>query len=352
MEKGFVLCSTLHDPRAGLLGTFKRAAEMVKESGFNRWVINVTPATDLEVIKELRALADLGVVVIETQLDREHRLAENVIADDHFRVVQKAVEIAEELGLQKIFYCDGDRVNMAAREYPEDFNEMTELLSREVNQEGTYVNLGRTREDHLGHQTPLWATETVFNKLYGEALGMPIDIGSTAHGMSLDVAKRIVKEGPKMGVEYPHPTFIIAAKEMKAKIKSFEVRNVLSSETPEQSRPAIETDFDRQFPSYGELHDAWKATQGMEELHSKTAWERRFKLEEQYLRVLAKHLGNFGLSVEKEEEIRQHISHAIEGIAVRKERVGKYLEISEGKLAERQDQARAWVEGNTGKEKT
>jgi len=228
---------------------------------------------------------------------------------------------------------------------------MTRLLDNEVDKEGTYVNVRRTREDHLGHQTPLWATETVFNRLYSEAFGLPIDIGSTGHGMSLDVAEKIVCEGPKMGVEYPHPPFILVAKEMGAKIKSFEVRNVLSSETPEQTRPDIEADFSRSFSSYSELQKAWKATSGMGELHSKAVWERRWKLEEQYLRVLADHLENFGLSKKRVEEINKHINQAIEGIAVRKERVASFLEASEGKLVERQTEARTFVEDGNGKEK-
>lgn len=346
MANGIVLCSTLHDPKAGLLGTFSDSAKVVRENGFNSWIINVTSSTDLRIKQELRGLSEFGVILIETQADREHRLAENVITDDHFRAVQKAVEVAKEKGISRIVYCDGDRINMGAREYPKDFKEMSRELDKSIESKGTYVNVRRSRKDHLDHQTPLWATETVFNRAYSEAFGMPIDIGSTMHGMSLDVATKIYEEGPKMGVEYPHPPFILVAKESGARIKSLEIPNILSSETPEQCRPDVEKDFGRTFSDYPELQKAWKATSGLTELHSKVAWDRRFKLEEQYLRVLAEHLINFGLPAEKEGEVRQVIEKALVGMELRRSRVEKFVKDSEGKLINRQEKARGLILDN------
>lgn len=352
MNKGIIFCSTLHDPKGGLKGTFRKAMEVIKESGGVNWVINVTPSTDKGVKEELQELAGEGVIMIETQLDREHRLAENFIQDDHLRVVQKAVEVAKELGLKRIFYGDGDRINMASRNYPKEFRLLMELALREIDEEGTYVNFRRTREDYLLHQSPLYATERPFNELYSEAFEITLDIGSTFHGMSQDVAERIVKEGPKLDIEYPHPVFFIVPKEGGATIKSFEVNKVLTCETPEQSRPDIEAEFKRKFPSYKELQDAWRATTGLELLYSPKEWERRFKLEGQYIKVLKDHLGNFGLSNEKEQELLKHIDHTQEVMERRKVRILEALsKTPEGTLQSRKERGRKAMLEKSGLEK-
>lgn len=351
MNKGIIFCSTLHDPKGGLKGTFRKAMEVIKESGGVNWVINVTPSTDKGVKEELQELAGEGVIMIETQLDREHRLAENFIQDDHLRVVQKAVEVAKELGLKRIFYGDGDRINMASRNYPDEFRSMTELALTAINEEGTYVNFRRTREDYLLHQSPLYATERPFNRLYSEALGIPIDIGSTFHGLSFDVAERIVQEGPKLDIEYPHPVFLIVSKEGGATIKSYEVAKVLTCETPEQSRPEIESQFGN-FSSYEQLQNAWRATTGLELLYSPKEWERRFKLEGQYIKVLKDHLGNFGLSNEKEQELLKHIDHTQEVMERRKVRILEALsKTPEGTLQSRKERGRKAMLEKSGLEK-
>lgn len=339
MENSLILCSTLHDPKGGLAGDLRQAWAVMKEGGCAGWVVNVTPVTSETVKKELASLTSEGIYLMEAQSDPAHRLTENVICDDHVRVVQEAAAVAKEQGIAKILYGDGDRMIMAAINYPDEFRSMMGLAGRVVSPEGSYVNFRRPPEDHLAHQAPLYATERVVCRLYSEALGMPIDIGSTVHGMSLNIAEEIVRRVPSMGVEYPHPAFLVAAKEAGATIQSHEVPHALTCETPWQSRQEVEAEFGRQFSSYKELQKAWKATTGLELLYSsqpKGEWERRFKLEGQHIGVLKDHLPNFGLDAEAEQKLLRGIEHAQEVMERRRSRTLEALSrIPEGTLKKR-----------------
>lgn len=148
-------------------------------------------------------------------------------------LLQKTVPIAKELGINKIQYTDGDRIITAASHYPEDLLRMEKRASELLGDTGSYVNFRRCVEDYFSHHPPLVQTEIEFNRIYSEVFGMPIDIGSTAHGLSLDVVEEILHRSPQMEtVSFPHPKWLIIAKEMGIQIKSEETHHVLTFETP------------------------------------------------------------------------------------------------------------------------
>ena len=320
--KDVLLGSTLHDPRGVFLGVIQDASRIVLDS-YRGWVINVTTTTDTRIKEALRALTPQGVIMTET--DGNHKLVEDKVENDHLYLLQQTVRIAKELGINKIQYTDGDRIITAANHYPEDLGKLAKRSSELVENAKSYVNFRRSPEDYFSHHPPLVQTEFEFNRLYSEVFGMPIDIGSTAHAMSVDVGEEILHRSSQMeAVSFPHPKWLLIAKEMGVPIKSEETKHVLTFETPDQFKKEVKERIDGAlvrdgYPPvllptdkpYEKVQHDYMATLGLDSTVSEKEWKLRFNTEGQYLSVLKKHLTIFGYNQEEEEKFRKEIDSSL-----------------------------------------
>lgn len=320
INKDVLLCSTLHDPRGVFLETLAKASEEVLKE-YKGWVINVTTTTDQRVKDALRKLSDLGIFITETDINNP--IVSDKVENDHLYLLSKTIRIAKELGVKKIQYTDGDRIITATNHYSENLKEMAGRASELLDEEKGYVNFRRSVEDYFSHHPPLVETEFEFNRLYSEAFGIPIDIGSTAHGMTLDVVEEILHRSPQMEtVSFPHPKWILIAKEMGVPIISEETRHVLTFETPDQFvkevKERIDTALlqddlptDLKIRTYEELQHDYMATLGLDSTVSPREWDLRFHNERQYLTVLSHYLSIFGYSKEREDQLRNEINESL-----------------------------------------
>src|SRR3989344_5916695 len=332
--KDVLLGSTLHDPRGVFLDSLPKTISIVLE-GYKGLVVNVTATTDQIVKDVLRALAPQGVFITET--DPENQIVPDKIENDHLHLLSRTVTIAKELGVKKIQYTDGDRIITAATHYPKDLQALARRASELLDNKRTYVNLRRSVEDYFSHHPPLVETEFEFNRLYSEAFGIPIDIGSTAHGMTLDVVEEILHRSPQMEtVSFPHPKWILIAKEMGVPIISEETRHVLTFETPDQFvkevKERIDTALlqddlptDPKIRTYEELQHDYMATLGLDSTVSPREWDLRFHNERQYLTVLSHYLSIFGYSKEREDQLRNEINESLVSMEARNTAIAEAL---------------------------
>ncbi len=306
-----LLSSTLHDPRSVFLDVIQQACEVVSQN-YKGWVINVTTTTDQGVKDLLRELAPLGIYMTETSKN----IVENKVENDHLYLLAQTARIANLLRVQRIQYTDGDRIITAAVHFPEDLREIARSADELTTDKKSYLGFIRTPEDYLSHHAALLFTELHANRLYSEAFAMPLDIGSTAHAMSVDVLQEIIRRSPQMEpVSFPHPKWLIIAKQMEAKIKSVEVKG-LPFETPDQFKREVEELTHENFGGvdYEQLQDAYMRTLGAKSNINPREWHLRFNTQEEYTRLLAHHLGSLGLEPEQEAVMNAKIEKSIESL--------------------------------------
>lgn len=321
------MASTLHDPNGSLLEPLNQAVEVVL-SNYRGWVFNITTATDPRVKELLKSLKERGIYITES--DSTDPIVSNKIENDHLNVLRKASVIAKELGINKIQYTDWDRIIVAAKYFPEDLSAMAKVAS-EIGDTNSYLNLRRSPKDYFTHHPPLVQTELEFNRLYSKVFGIPLDIGSTAHVMSLDVLEEIVKRSPEMEpVSFPHPKWLIIARRMGATIRSLETHNVLTFETPEQHR----THFNAEVTDYHLLQQAYMATLGLESYKNPNEWRLRFETERQYIGLLQNHLDIFGFNPQQKEGLQKELQVSLKHLEGRQKAIIEALEGS-GKEPER-----------------
>lgn len=330
--KDVLLSSTLHDPRGVFLDALPKASSVVLE-GYKGWVVNVTTTTDQRVKDALRTFAPQGVFMTET--DPDNPIVPDKVENDHLHCLKQTVDIAKKQGISKIQYTDGDRIITAATYYPQDLQQLAQRASQLLDT-GSYVNFRRSVEDYFSHHPPLVQTEFEFNRLYSEVFGIPIDIGSTAHGMSLNLVEEILHRSPQMEtVSFPHPKWLLIAKEMGIPIQSEKTKNVLTFETPDQFRKEVaerinEAAIRSGLPiippsSYEKVQQDFMATLGLDSTISPKEWDLRFKTEEQYLTVLKNHLSIFGYNEERERQLHEEINRSLVSMEGRHKAIGEAL---------------------------
>ncbi len=329
-----LLCSTLHDPRGVFLDTLPKASSVVRK-GYRGWVVNVTTTTDGRVKNTLKALAPLGVFLTET--DPSQPLVSDKVENDHLYLLQETASIAGRLGISKIQYTDGDRIITAATHFPEDLRKMADGASGFIGKTGSYINFRRSVEDYFSHHPPLIQTEFEFNRIYSEVFGIPIDIGSTAHGMSLDVVQEILRRSPQMEpVSFPNPKWLLIAKEMGVLIQSEETRHVLTFETPDQFKKEVKEQIEEasiryDLPiipinsPYKKLQQDYMATIGLTGTVSIQEWDLRFNTARQYLSLLKNHLSIFGYDEEKTGKLHNEINHSLLSLEGRQKAIEEAL---------------------------
>lgn len=315
-----LLSSTLHDPRGVFLDVLQNAGKVVLE-GYKGWVVNVTTTTNEQVKNTLLALATHGVYMTET--DPHHPIVSDKVENDHLYLLEQTVAIAKDLGVSKIQYTDGDRIITASTHFPEDLRKMAGKASELVGDTRSYINFRRSVEDYFSHPPPLVQTEFEFNRLYSKVFGMPIDISSTAHGMSIDVLEEILRRSPQMeAVSFPHPKWLLIAKEMGVPIRSEETQHVLTFETPDQFKKEAKERIDEALvrldlpvtpanSPYEKMQQDYMATLGLDSTVSTREWDLRFNTEGQYLSLLKNHLSIFGYDEEKMGRLHNEINRSL-----------------------------------------
>lgn len=335
MEKmrDVLLCSTLHDERGVFQDVLlKTSAKVLK--GYRGWVVNVTATTHLLVKNALRKLAPLGVFMTETYADNP--IVPDKVKNDHLYLLTQTLVIARETGTTKIQYTDGDRIIMAADHFPQDLQKMSRRTS-ELLGSGGYVNFRRSPLDYFAHHPPLVQTELEFNRLYSKVFGLPIDIGSTAHGMSVEVVQEILLRSPSMErVSFPHPKWLLIAAGMGLKVQSEEINHVLTFETPYQFEKEVASSIKEarerlalpELPissPYLKLQQNYMATIGHDSTLSEKEWELRFNTARQYLKLLRNHLGMFKFDAEYQETLRDEINRTLLSLEERQKVINKAL---------------------------
>lgn len=322
MNKEVLLISTLHDPRGVFVDCLQSASNKVLEN-YTGWVINVTNTTDQKVKDVISSFVSHEVYL--TEPEPAHPIVSDKVENDHLYLLKETVAIAKELGISKVQYTDGDRMITAASHFPEDLQEVAEKASELLGDKGSYINFRRSIEDYLSHHPPLVQTEFEFNRLYTEVFGMPIDIGSTSHGMSIDVLEEILYRSPQMeAVSFPHPKWLLIAKEMDALVQSVETINVLTFETPDQFKKEVMERINNvppryRFPDtstnpYQKLQQDYMVTLGRDSTLSSNEWSLRFNTERQYLTILKNHLSAFGFTTEREAYLRGEIDRSLNSL--------------------------------------
>lgn len=307
MPKEIILGSTPHDPRGVFAGDVQQVSHTILRH-YAGWVVNVTQTTDRTVIDALN-----GSGVYLTKADPKRLLVPDSIENDHLHLLSQTAERARNLGLRRIQYTDGDRIIVAAKYFPKDFRQMA-ILASYVADSRSYLNLRRSPTDLRRHPVPLIQTEIQFYLLYNRAFGMPIDIGSTAHVMSLDVAQEIIGVSPKMeSVSFPHPKWLIIAKKMGTEIQSVETHNVLTFETPEQFRKEIEKEIGSGH-DYSFIQQAYMRIIDPKRTFSSEEWKLRFETERQYLTLLQNHIHELGLDDQTKGDLTDEAEELLVGL--------------------------------------
>lgn len=330
--QNILLASTLHDPSGSLLEPLSKAADVVL-SNYRGWVFNITSSTDPRVKELLKSLEGRGIYI--TEPDPEKPIVDNKIENDHLNVLREAVDVAGKLGINKIQYTDGDRIVVAAVHFPEDLGHMANQADELTGDTKSYLNFRRSAEDYISHHPPLVETEFPINLLYTRVFGTILDITSTAHAMSTDLVDEILRRSPQMEpINFPHPKWLIIAKEVGAEIRSLETQNVLTFETPEQyksqvSKEIAEGKFEKISEkeegkvqkstlkasgiegNYSLLQQAYMATFGIESIKNPKEWELRFATERQYIKLLQNHLDIFGFNPQQQETLRNELQGSL-----------------------------------------
>lgn len=347
-----ILCSTLHDPDNRLLDDLTSASKVVLKN-FDQWVVRTTSSTSKDVISQLEKL---NVSVIS---DAQTIISDNIVENDHLVALYEGYNKSKLTNTHTLAYIDGDRVIVAAKYFKEEFEKMAQLINRIKFTEKYYLNLGRSPEDFFTHHAPLVQTELGFSKLYTDVFQIldksknvkAIDIGSTGHVMTLDVAHGIIEQSQNMErVTYPHPLWLIIAKKMGATIDTCTIEKVLTFETPEQYRNEISErllklgkldesqNYKDPHTQYAVLQDEYMTTLGIKGPLSATSpeeWGKRFDLEKSYLHVLKKYLGDVVSSKMKITLFEKEIDEKIKTINTQKEAIIKTLSTPEDQIRAR-----------------
>lgn len=339
-----ILCSTLHDPENRLLDDLASASKVILKN-FDTWVVRTSLLTNKEVVKELEKL---GVFVVN---NKHAIIPDNTIENDHLIALSQGYEHSKLVNANTLIYIDGDRVVMAAKYFKDEFKKMADKVNKITYKEKYYLNLARSTVDFFTHHAPLVQTELGFATLYSDVFLKPIDIGSTGHVMSLDVAQAIIEQSPMMDrISYPHPLWLIIAKKMGAVIDTCVVEKVLTFETPEQYRNEINErllklgkhdesqNYKDPRTQYAVLQDEYITTLGIKGPLSATSpeeWGRRFDLEKSYLQVLKKYLNDIVSSKTKVAFFEKEIDEKIKTITAQKEAIIKTLSTPEDQIRAR-----------------
>jgi hypothetical protein len=146
------LAATLHDPPGALADEIR--ARLPRLRAIYRTVaVAVSPGTSPAVVE---LLADAGA------------LAPTPGANLRGPLYRSALRQAAAAGAARVHYVDFDRALRWARRVPRELAAVLRVARRHP-----VLVVGRTHAAHRSHHRPLWATETVANRLMADHLGLP-----------------------------------------------------------------------------------------------------------------------------------------------------------------------------------
>lgn len=318
-----VLSSTLHDSEKRLYNVLPKAIAVIQKY-YYQWVVTVTKTTHPDVKQSLKSL---DATVIESATIQP--LSSDAVENDHLTALFHAHRIAEQKNIPYVQYTDGDRVIMATNYFENDLKNTLKNIDNLLDtdrSEQIYINLRRDAQSYLAHHIPLVETEFEFNSLYSLAFGIPLDIGSTGHLMSHAVAAEILRKSPKLEIiSFPHPKWLIIAKQMKASINSLSTKNIFTFETPLQFKKEVEDEMEKKgatslsklsedINSYEFLQKAYAATlaiDGPMGVNSQIEWKRRIDLAQHYVTILSHHLASCIADPTKEAAVQTEIEKSL-----------------------------------------
>jgi len=161
------LAATLHDPEGALAGETRRWLPALRRR-YRALAVTTSPATAASM-NALLAAADA--------------YAGTPAADARGPLYRLAIRGALESGAARVHYLDFDRALHWMATVP---RELDALLARAMDQRT--VLIGRTVRAHRSHHRPLFATETVANRLMGLVLGRAERIDFLVPSFILDPA--------------------------------------------------------------------------------------------------------------------------------------------------------------------
>jgi hypothetical protein len=151
------LAATLHDPPGALAEPLTRALPRLAAL-YASVAVATSPPTSARIV---RSLANAGM------------WAGTVPSNRRGPLYRLSVRRALVSGAARVHYCDLDRVLHWLVRAPRELVAVLRLAGRH-----RALVLGRTAKAHRSHHVPLWATETLVNRLLAERGGLvrPIDL--------------------------------------------------------------------------------------------------------------------------------------------------------------------------------
>jgi len=151
------LAATLHDPPGALLDDLRRALPRLCEV-YGAVAVTTSPPTAARV---QRLLARAGVHAGTPRANRRGPL------------YRRAIRRALRSGVARVHYVDLDRALHWLARAPREL-----AAALRVGRRQRVLVLGRTPRAHRSHQLPLYATETLVNRLFAERIGLgrPLDV--------------------------------------------------------------------------------------------------------------------------------------------------------------------------------
>lgn len=182
-----VLAALVHDTAGVLLAPLAHAAADLSEL-FSGMALSITEATHPEVVAFLEDRCGAHI--------RRHRVGEDIIG----RARRSAVELALEIGAQRVFHADFDTV---LRWSETDKAELREVLART----DPFLIVGRDAGAFAALPQRLQRTEHLVNHIYALMTGQRADLLAAIRSMSRPAARAIVEHAKEEGlandVEWP-----------------------------------------------------------------------------------------------------------------------------------------------------
>lgn len=212
------LAATLHDPPGALLEPLAHALPRLAAL-YRAVAVAPSPATSPRIV---RLLGDADV------------LAGTVASNRRGPLYRLSLRWALASDAGRIHYCDLDRILHWLARAPRELAAVLRLARRQ-----RVLVLGRTAKAHRSHHRPLWATETLANRLIADAaeLARPVDLLVPSFVLDRDLAAGLVaRSHARDATFYGEWAALLLA--MGDEIAYLECRG-LEWETPDRHRRAV-----------------------------------------------------------------------------------------------------------------
>jgi len=212
------LAATLHDPPGALAELLARTLPRLAAL-YRTIAVAPSPSTSPSIV---RLLGDADV------------LAGTVPSNRRGPLYRLSVRRALAADAARIHYCDLDRILHWLGRAPRELAAVLRLARRH-----RVLVLGRTAKAHRSHHRPLWATETLANRLIADAaeLARPVDLLVPSFVLDRDLAANLVARSHARDATFygEWAAFLLA---MADEVAYLECRG-LEWETPDRHRRAV-----------------------------------------------------------------------------------------------------------------